>query len=164
MKIKSTGSLTWWTVVADGEVRRNIASDVGKTVWTVLCGAADGGGALPDNLGEVTPVLKIGHIWICLAVETVEVVDLAVVEEIGDDGRDIGGLDTSSNVLTVATAVDVHAVGVDAGGSDGGRSAGKAVIPGQVGCRVVGTVVVVVVDDSLVISGGQGDSCAGGSG
>ena len=101
-------NLTWWSVVADGEVRSNVRADVGETAWAVLSSATDSGGALPDDLGEVTPVLEVGHVWVGLAVETVEPVDFTVVEEVRDDGRDVVSLDTSSDVLTVSTTTDLR--------------------------------------------------------
>lgn len=148
--------LTWWSVVADGEVRSNVRTDVGETAWAVLSGATDSGGVLPDDLREVAPVLEVGHVWVRLTVKAVEPVDLTVVEEVGDDSGDIGSFDTSGNVLTVATTVGVDIVGVNTGSSDGGSSAGKTGVPGEVRGRVVGTVVVVVVDDGLLVGGGHG--------
>ena len=100
-------------------------TDVGKTARAVLSGTADLGGALPDKLREVTPLLEVGHVRIGLAVEIGVVADLAVVEQLGDDSRNVVGLDTSGNVLSVVTAIDVHAVGVDASGSNLGGSGGE---------------------------------------
>ena len=80
----------------------------------------------------MTPVLEVGHVWVGLAVKTVEEVDFTVVEEVGNDCGDVGGLDTGGNVLTVSTTVGVDIVGVDTGGGDGGSSAGKTGVPGEV--------------------------------
>lgn len=151
-------------VVANGEVRRNVLTNVGKAARAVLSSAANLGGSLPDELREVAPLLEVGHVGVGLAVEVVEVTDLTVVEELSDDGRDVVGLDTSGNVLTVATAVDIHAVGVDAGGSDLGGGVGEVSVPGKGGSRVVGTVNIVVVNNALLVGGslasGGGDSGA----
>lgn len=60
-------------------------------------------GALPDDLGEVAPVLEVGHAGLSLAVETIVPADLAVVEQVGDDGGDVVARYTCGDVLTVAT-------------------------------------------------------------
>lgn len=93
---------TWTLVVADGEVRGNASADVGETIRAVLGRAADVGGLLPDDLGEVAPELEVGHVGVGLAVLVGEVWLLAVVEQVSDDGRDILRLDTGSDVLAVA--------------------------------------------------------------
>lgn len=96
--------LTWGLVVAYSEVWRNIATDVGKTTaGAVLGSTADLGGTLPDDLGEMTPVLEVGHVWLRFAVKTVEVVHLAVIEEISNNGRDVVRLNTGSDVLAVSS-------------------------------------------------------------
>lgn len=78
-----------------------------------------------------------------LAIQAVEPVDLAVVKEIRDDGRDVLSGDTGSNVLTVTSASasadklsgihhssnmrwkrSLHVVGVDADGSFISRNLG----------------------------------------
>ena len=64
-------------------------------------------GALPDDLGEVTPVLEVAHIGLSLAVEVREVLDLAVVEEIRNDGGDIVALNSGRDVLAVPTTVNI---------------------------------------------------------
>lgn len=158
---------TWALVVADGEVLGDGATNVRKTLLgAVLGGAADGGGALPDDLGEVTPLVEVVHAGLGLAVKILKVVDLAVVKEVGDDGGDVVCFDASSNVLAVSAAVRgpvilsaspsntkcqgyVHVMGVDTARGDSRSSGGKISVPRKVGCRVVGAVDVVVIDDSL---------------
>lgn len=75
------------------------------------------GGALPDNLGEVAPLLEVGHAGVGLAVGGREVADLVVVHQVADHNTDLVLLHTVANVLTVATAsngakldmlVDIH--------------------------------------------------------
>lgn len=108
------------TVVADGEVGRNIAANVAKTVRAVaFAGAVDGsaadrGGALPDDLGEVTIAVEhsIGHVARGgLAVEGVEVHHLGVVELLGDDGRDVVLVGTGRDVLAVVGVAGSAAMG-----------------------------------------------------
>lgn len=139
-------------------------TNVGKAARAVLSGTADLGGTLPDKLGEVTPFLEVGHVRVGLAVEVGVVADLAVVEQLGDDSRNVVGLDTSGDVLTVVTAVNIHAVGVDAGGSNLGGSSGELRVPLKGRSRVVGTVDIVVVNNALLVGGGlasgSGDSAA----
>lgn len=143
---------------------RDVLTNVGKTPRAVLSGTADLGCALPDKLREVTPLLKVGHVRVGLAVEVGVVADFAVVEQLGDDSGDVVGLDTSGNVLTVVTAIDIHAVGVDASGSNLGGSGGERRVPLEGRSRVVGTVDVVVVNNALLVGGGlacgSGDSAA----
>jgi len=139
-------------------------TDVGKTARAVLSGTADLGGTLPDELREVTPLFEVGHVGVGLAVEVGVVADFAVVEQLSDDSRNVVGLDTSGNVLTVVTTIDIHAVGVDASGSNLGGSGGKRRVPLEGRSRVVGTVDVVVVNNALLVGGGlasgSGDSAA----
>ena len=129
-----------------------------------MSSAADLGGSLPDDLREVTPVLEVAHVGVGLAIETVEVVDFAVVEQVRDNGRDVAGLDTGSNVLTVATAVDVHAVSVDTSLSNSSGGAGKVIVPSQGRSRVVGAVNIVVSNDALLVGGGLASSGRSGLG
>jgi hypothetical protein len=152
--------LTRGTVVADSEVRRDVLTNVGKTARAVLSGTADLGSTLPDELGEVTPLFEVGHVRVGLAVEVGVVANFAVVEELGDDSRDVVSLNTSGNVLTVVTAIDIHAVGINASGSNLGGSRGELRVPLKGRSRVVGTVNVVVVNNALLVGGGL----AGGSG
>jgi hypothetical protein len=110
-KIGCAIGLTWALVVAHSEVGSNVRTDVGQTLaGAVLSVTSEVGRLLPDNLGEVAPVLEVGHVWLVLAVETVVPAHLAVVEQVGDDGRDVVGGDTSGNVLAVTTSVHVTIV------------------------------------------------------
>lgn len=163
-KIHEREGLTRGTVVADSEVRSDILTDVCKTARAVLSSAANLGSTLPDELREVAPLLEVGHVGVGLAVKVVVVANLTVVEELSDDSRNVVSLDTSGDVLTITTTVDIHAVGVDASGGDllGGGS--KLRVPFEVACRVVGTVDVVVGKDDLLVGGsltrGSGDGAA----
>lgn len=100
-----TGILTGRAVVANSEGQGFGGIDVTQAV------AGDGsatnvssGG--PDNLGEVTPVVEVGHVGVGLAVQVGVVAHLVVVHEVGDHNANFGRLNTISNVLTVATAVN----------------------------------------------------------
>jgi hypothetical protein len=155
--------LTRGTVVADSEVRRDVLTNVGKTAGAVLSGTADLGSTLPDKLREVTPLLEVGHIRVGLAVEVGVVANLAVVEELSNDSGDVVSLDTSGNVLTVVTAIDVHAVGIDASGSNLGGSRGQLRVPLKSRGRVVGTVDIVVVDNALLVGGGLASGSGDGA-
>jgi len=129
-------------VVANGEERRNVRGHVTETVGTVaLAGAVNRGtsnrrGALPNNLGVVTIPIEGGVIVDVvgrgLAVKAGKVVDLAVVEEIGDDGGDVVFRCTSSDVLAIAATTSLHVVGVVAAVGNLERNAGKVAIPGYV--------------------------------
>jgi hypothetical protein len=146
--------LTRGTIVADSEVRRDVLTNVGKTARAVLSGTADLGSTLPDKLGEVTPLLEVSHVRVSLAVEVGVVANFAVVEELSNDSGDVVSLDTSGNVLTVVTTIDVHAVGIDTSGSNLGGSRGELRVPLESRGRVVGTVDIVVVDNALLVGGG----------
>lgn len=154
MIVGSEDELTSRLVVADGEVSRNVATSVAETLArAVNSGAADLSGGLPDDLAEVTPLVESRHVGRVLAVLALEETNLAVVEELSDDSRDVVSLDTSSDVLAVSTSVHFSVVGVVAGLADllGGR--GERVAPGKVGSRVVGAVNVVVVNDLALVAG-----------
>ena len=69
-------------------------------------GAANFLSALPDDLGEVAPSVEVGHVGAGGTVEFGEVHHLAVVHQVGDHLTDRGLLNTVSDVLTVATAVN----------------------------------------------------------
>lgn len=103
--------LTRTLVVADGEVWRDTGADVGETVGAVLGVASDVGGVLPDDLAEVAPLLEVGHVRAVLTVQARVVWLLAVVEQVSDDGRDVGRLDTSSDVLAVAATSNLTNAG-----------------------------------------------------
>lgn len=94
--------LTLFRVVADSEVRRDVATGVAKTLsGAVNSGAANLGGVAPDDLGEVAPLVESVHVDFLLAVLVAVEGNFSVVEELSDYGRDVVGLDTGSNVLAV---------------------------------------------------------------
>jgi len=89
-------------------VSTDVATGVGQALRRAVDGgAADLGGVLPHDLAEVAPLVEVGHVRVFLAVELIVEGDLAVVEQLGDDRRDIVSLNTSSDVLAVFAAVDV---------------------------------------------------------
>jgi hypothetical protein len=144
-------------------VRRDVLTNIGKTARAVLSGTADLGGTLPDELREVTPLFEVGHVRVGLAVEVGVVANFAVVEELSDDSRNVVGLDTGGNVLTVVTAIDVHAVGIDASGSNLGGSRSESRVPLKGRGRVIGTVDVVVVNNALLVGGGLASGSGDGA-
>ena len=105
----------------------------------------------------MTPVLEIAHVGLSLAVAS-ELGNLVVVELGSDDAGDVLGARTSSDVLTVSTTTHLGVVGVGAGGSNRACNAGEGVVPSDVRSSVVGTMVVVVVYDSLLVGRGGGSS------
>lgn len=62
------------------------------------------GGGLPDELGEVAPLVEVGHAGVGGAVGGREEFDLIVVHQVGDHDANVAGLNAVANVLTVATA------------------------------------------------------------
>jgi hypothetical protein len=100
-----TSVVTRRVVIADGEGERVAGVDVAETV-THHGGAADVGSALPDNLGEVAPLLEVGHAGVGLTVGGGEVFDLVVVHQIGDHDTNFAGLDTVADVLAVTAAIN----------------------------------------------------------
>lgn len=92
-------------VVADGERQRRAGVNVAQAV-AHHGRAADVGGALPDDLGEMAPLLEVGHARARLTVGDREVADLVVVHQVGDQHANLVILHTVSNVLTVTTAIN----------------------------------------------------------
>lgn len=92
----------------------------------------------------MAPVLKVGHVGVSSAIEAVEPVDLAVVEEITNDVGDLGGGRAGGNVLPVAAAASSRVVGVLAGLCDFERDGDEGCVPCCGGGGVVGAVDVVV--------------------
>lgn len=97
-------------VVTGGGVVANGEGNVGTT-GVAERGANDSStanflSALPDNLGEVTPGIEVGHVGRGLAVEFGEEHHLIVVHEVGNHLSDGGLSNTVSDVLTVATTSD----------------------------------------------------------
>lgn len=108
-------------VVADGEPRAHAAVDGAGSA--VLRSAADLGGSNPDDLGEVTPSLKVGHVRVAFAVAVRrELPDLAVVPHVSDGlGDNLGGVDAGD---VARSAVDSNVLAVRASGSTGGPKVG----------------------------------------
>ena len=97
---------TWGLVVANSEVWGNTAARVSETrSRAVGSEAANFGSARPDDLGEVTPKLELAHVWVLTAILSREEWLLAVVEQVGNDSGDVVSRHTSSDVLTIATAI-----------------------------------------------------------
>lgn len=166
---------TWRTVVADGEVRRDVAPRVDEASGgAVVRSAADPRRVDPHDLREVAPAVEAGQVWSRLAVVVVEVGLLVVVEEVGDNEGDVVGGHTGRDVLAVAAAtggaggvsvrclniiggkgIGLRVMRVDAGGGDAGGGGSESGIPDNVRSRMVRTMDVVVAED-LVDVGGRG--------
>jgi hypothetical protein len=75
--------------------------------------AANGGGGLPHDLGEVTIALKLlaevvrGR----LAILAGEVRHLIIVVETGDNSGEVSNASAGSNVLAIATTINVPVTG-----------------------------------------------------
>jgi len=110
------------------------------------------------------PVFKVGEARVRKTVLASIPVDLAVVEEISDDGRDIVSLDTSSNVLTIATTTDLGVVAVVAGLGPVLRSLDESQIPGSGRGGVVAAVDIVVVEGNVGVAGQAASGSGGGNG
>jgi len=82
--------VAWVFVVANCEVWGNISTGVGKTAAGAVLGvAADGGGALPHNLGEVADFVENRRWHICLTVIWLICTTFVIVEKRGDDSGDV---------------------------------------------------------------------------
>lgn len=100
-----TSVVTRGEVVADGEWERPARVDVSEAV-AHHSSAADVGGALPNDLGEVTPLREIGHAGVGLSVGGGKVFNLVVVHQVGEHDAHLACLDTIADVLSVITAVN----------------------------------------------------------
>lgn len=98
-------------VIADGERKGSAGIDVAQAV-THDSGASHLGRGLPDDLGEVTPTVEQRHDRAGQSVQVGEEAHLVVVHQVGDHLADVALLDTVTNVLTVATAVNAPAQGL----------------------------------------------------
>lgn len=106
--------------------------------------------------------------------------DFSVVEQVGDDERDIVAAETSGDVLSIATnsgRVDraatvnertitmgnenLRIVSIDAIARNGVGSIGKASIPDNVDCRVVASVQVMVSNNHRAVVSWFGDAWSG---
>lgn len=116
----SSDKITCGVVVADREVRCNVAPSAGKTLrGAVDSGAANRSGVAPDYLREVAPdveviiveaidavavrVLVLGSLAVVAGVVVGPL--LCVVEELSDNSRDVAALDASGDVLAVSASI-----------------------------------------------------------
>jgi len=148
-------------VVADGKECRNTAASVGKTFSRAVDGsAANRRGVLPDDLGEVSPAIEGGVVVDAgrsgLAIQASEVANLVVVEQLGDDGRDVAGWCASSDVLTVSSTIGSYIVGIHARASNLLGCSSEAIIPSKSWRGVVGAMRVMVSYNSRVVVAGCG--------
>lgn len=105
-----TTNVTHWGVVANSEWQGvggvNVAQGVADH-----SGTANVGGRLPDDLTEVTPLVEVGHAGVGFTVRGGEELDFTVVHQVGDHNTDITGLNTVTDVLTVAATINGTARG-----------------------------------------------------
>jgi hypothetical protein len=94
-------TLTRRLEVADSKGWRDVRANVGQGV-TYLNRAADRKGVFPDDLGEVTPFLEVGHVRVVISVSRIEP-DLVVVHQVGDQLVSLVGEKPSTDVLAIAT-------------------------------------------------------------
>lgn len=92
---------TSWVVVANGKWQGHGRARLGQR-RTSHGSTADGGSIQPDNLTEVTPFIKVGHVWVGFSVQSLIVHHFVVVHHVGNDFVNFIGVDAISNVLTVA--------------------------------------------------------------
>lgn len=103
-------------VVANREKRRHRRANIAQTLRALAStravkgGAANLRGLLPDDLGEVTETVKAGlkvtgDLGSRLAVVGLESADFAVVEQISDNGANVLGTGTGSDVLAIPAAI-----------------------------------------------------------
>jgi len=97
--------VTGGRVVADSEGHGGARIDVAEFV-THHGRAANVGGALPDDLGEVAPLLELGHARAIRAVGGREVADLVVVHQVRDHHANLALLNAVSDVLAITAAID----------------------------------------------------------
>lgn len=69
--------------------------------------ASDFAGLVPEQLGEMAPLVEVGHVGVGLAEEGGIGGELAVVEGVGDRLVDLGGIGARKDVLAVTAAVDL---------------------------------------------------------
>lgn len=53
----------------------------------------------------MTPLLKVGHVWVRLTIQVSVKRHLIVVEDVGDDRSDSGSWSTGSNILAITTTI-----------------------------------------------------------
>jgi len=98
--------------VADSKDWRDVRANVGQGV-TYLNRAADRKGVFPDDLGEVTPFLEVGHVRVVISVSRIEP-DLVVVHQVGDQLVSLVGEKPSTDVLAIATTAGLSVVCINA--------------------------------------------------
>lgn len=98
-------NVTGRRVVADSEGQGGTGVDVAQAV-AGNSGAGDVGGTLPDDLGEVAPLVEVGHAGVGSTVGGREEFDLIVVHQVGDHGAHIARINAVADVLAVATTIN----------------------------------------------------------
>ena len=91
---------TGWVVVANGKWQRHGRARLGQR-RAGHSSTADGGGVEPDNLTEMTPLLKVGHVRVGFSVQALIVHHFIVVHHVGDDFIDFVRANPKGDVLAV---------------------------------------------------------------
>jgi hypothetical protein len=95
---------TRWSIVADSE--RDIGTTRTAERRAYDSSAGNLSGTFPDNLGKVTPEVKVRHVRVGLAIQTFEIWLFVIVHEVGDHRTDVVGADTIANILAVVTTIE----------------------------------------------------------
>lgn len=125
VQLNVKGKHTSWVVVANGKWQGHGRARLGQR-GASHGSTADGGSVQPDNLTEVTPTLKVGHVGVGFSVQSLVVHHFVVVHHVGDDFIDFVGVDTIGNVLAVAS-----------GGAKGATSVSSEIYTFQRSCKVL---------------------------
>lgn len=96
--------VSWWKIVADGEVWSNVSTSVLKAVAFDSC-TPNFLGVPPDDLREMAPCVEVAHVWVVLTIQSFVCRSFIVVHAVGDHSWDIFRRRSSTNVLSITLAV-----------------------------------------------------------
>lgn len=136
-------------IVADCE-RKGLARFCISKVLANHGGTADGSGALPYDLREMTPAIEVAHIGIILAVVGLKVHHFIIVHHVGKQRTNVISRDAIANVLAISIdrtsgRLDRSIMLVDTAAGEDLRAVFEFAIPSKIACRVVGAVDIVMV-------------------
>lgn len=150
-----TTHVSWWRIIADGIPSWHTWPNVHRL--TKLGCATNRIGTKPNHLREMTPLFKGGQIWVVLTIVRRKVGGLfSVVPHVcssdshllvSTKGLSIGGT-VCSNVLSISTAINVHAVTPLACCSKNLSGCNKLCVPLQERNGVIGAMDIVVIQRS----------------
>lgn len=98
--------LTWRTIVANNEVRivDGLAAAGDSETWAARSVAGNALGALPDDLGEMTPAAETAA-GVGLAVQVLKERSFIVVHGVGEHGTEVAVSTLIADILAVSTTV-----------------------------------------------------------